>query len=58
LGIERFMDSMRTATNLLGNGVATMVIAKWERQRNERRMNMVLNGETSEETSNAVQAKH
>ncbi len=48
LGIERFMDSMRTATNLLGNGVATMVIAKWERQRDDRQMTMVLNGEASE----------
>ncbi|HXP95772.1 MAG TPA: cation:dicarboxylase symporter family transporter, partial [Telmatospirillum sp.] len=48
LGIERFMDSMRTATNLLGNGVATMVIAKWERQRDDRQMNMVLNGEVVE----------
>ncbi|PKU24018.1 C4-dicarboxylate transporter DctA [Telmatospirillum siberiense] len=48
LGIERFMDSMRTATNLLGNGVATMVIAKWERQRDDRRMLQVLNGEATE----------
>lgn len=48
LGIERFMDSMRTATNLLGNGVASMVIAKWERQRDDRRMQMVLNGEAVE----------
>jgi aerobic C4-dicarboxylate transport protein len=47
LGIERFMDSMRTATNLLGNGVATMVVAKWERQRDDRKMNLVLNQEES-----------
>ncbi|MDR3517234.1 MAG: C4-dicarboxylate transporter DctA [Azospirillaceae bacterium] len=48
LGIERFMDSMRTATNLLGNGVATMVIAKWEGQRDDRRMTLVLDGNTRE----------
>jgi aerobic C4-dicarboxylate transport protein len=45
LGIERFMDSMRTATNLLGNGVATMVIAKWEKQRDDRQMILTLNNE-------------
>ena len=48
LGIERFMDSMRTATNLLGNGVATMVIAKWEKQRDDRRMQLVLNAKVGD----------
>ncbi len=30
LGIDRFMSEMRTLTNLIGNGVATIVIAQWE----------------------------
>jgi aerobic C4-dicarboxylate transport protein len=30
LGIDRFMSEARAITNLIGNGVATMVIAKWE----------------------------
>jgi aerobic C4-dicarboxylate transport protein len=30
LGIDRFMSEMRTLTNLIGNGVATIVVAKWE----------------------------
>ena len=29
LGPDRFMDSMRVATNLLGNCVATLVVARW-----------------------------
>ncbi|HVE44501.1 MAG TPA: C4-dicarboxylate transporter DctA [Gammaproteobacteria bacterium] len=30
LGIDRFMSEARSITNLIGNGVATVVIAKWE----------------------------
>lgn len=30
LGIDRFMSEARSLTNLIGNGVATIVIAKWE----------------------------
>ncbi len=30
LGVDHFLDMARSATNVLGNGVATAVIAKWE----------------------------
>ncbi|MBV8266578.1 MAG: dicarboxylate/amino acid:cation symporter, partial [Planctomycetaceae bacterium] len=30
LGIDRFMSEARAITNLIGNGVATMVVARWE----------------------------
>ena len=30
LGIDRFMAEARALTNLIGNGVATVVVAKWE----------------------------
>ncbi len=30
LGIDRFMSEARAITNLIGNGVATVVIARWE----------------------------
>jgi aerobic C4-dicarboxylate transport protein len=29
LGIDRFMSEARALTNLVGNGVATIVVAKW-----------------------------
>jgi aerobic C4-dicarboxylate transport protein len=29
LGIDRFMSEARALTNLVGNGVATLVVAKW-----------------------------
>lgn len=31
LGVDRFMSEARSLTNLIGNGVATIVIAKWEK---------------------------
>jgi aerobic C4-dicarboxylate transport protein len=30
LGIDRFMSECRALTNFVGNGVATLVVAKWE----------------------------
>ena len=32
LGIDRFMSEARSITNFIGNGVATLVISKWERE--------------------------
>jgi len=44
LGVHRLMSQAMTPTNLIGNGVATFVIAKWERALDERRMREALNG--------------
>jgi Na+/H+-dicarboxylate symporter len=30
LGIDHFLDMGRTVTNVLGNAIATSVVAKWE----------------------------
>jgi aerobic C4-dicarboxylate transport protein len=38
LGIHRFMGEAMAVTNLIGNGVATIVVGKWCRQVNERRL--------------------
>jgi aerobic C4-dicarboxylate transport protein len=32
LGIDRFMSMCRAAVNMLGNGVATVVVARWEKE--------------------------
>ena len=32
LGIDRFMSMARAAVNMIGNGVATLVIARWEKE--------------------------
>jgi aerobic C4-dicarboxylate transport protein len=49
LGIHRFMGEAMAVTNLVGNGVATIVVAKWCNQVNEARMTERLAGETAEE---------
>jgi len=45
LGVDRFMSEMRALTNLVGNGVATIVVAKWEKEFDAERARRVLNGE-------------
>ena len=49
LGIDRFMSEARALTNLIGNGVATVVVGKWCGELNEARMRKVLNKETDAE---------
>jgi aerobic C4-dicarboxylate transport protein len=45
LGVHRLMSQGLTPTNLVGNAVATVVIAKWENALDQTRMNRVLDGE-------------
>jgi len=42
VGIDRIMSEGRALTNCIGNGVATMVIAKWQHERDEERFQAVL----------------
>jgi aerobic C4-dicarboxylate transport protein len=49
LGVDRFMSEARALTNLVGNGVATIIVAKWEGALDEARMHRVLEHETAEE---------
>jgi aerobic C4-dicarboxylate transport protein len=49
LGIDRFMSEARALTNLVGNGVATVVVAKWCNELDMEKMNKVLNNETPDE---------
>ncbi|WP_040502124.1 dicarboxylate/amino acid:cation symporter [Herbaspirillum sp. YR522] len=51
LGIDRFMSEARALTNTIGNGVATLVVAKWSGELDERRLKAVLNNETVEEAN-------
>ncbi len=45
LGIDRFMSEARAITNLIGNGVATVVVSKWENDLDVERMKRILNGD-------------
>jgi aerobic C4-dicarboxylate transport protein len=42
LGIDRFMSEARALTNFIGNGVATVVVSKWEKELDVQRMDDVL----------------
>ena len=42
LGIDKFMSECRALTNLVGNGVATIVISRWEGELDVERLNKVM----------------
>ncbi|OLD57696.1 MAG: C4-dicarboxylate transporter DctA [Acidobacteria bacterium 13_1_40CM_2_56_5] len=55
LGIDRFMSTARSLTNFIGNGVASIVVARWEKELDReqlareltgRRETLEINGET------------
>lgn len=50
LGIDRFMSEARALTNLIGNGVATVVVGKWTGDLDSRRLQQHLNNEGEEES--------
>jgi aerobic C4-dicarboxylate transport protein len=56
LGVDRFMSEARALTNLVGNGVATIVVSKWEDAVDERRMREHLDHETDLEADSPEQA--
>jgi aerobic C4-dicarboxylate transport protein len=49
LGVDRFMSEARALTNLIGNGVATVVVARWENALDVPRMQRILSHETAAE---------
>jgi aerobic C4-dicarboxylate transport protein len=49
LGVDRFMSEARALTNLIGNGVATVVVSKWENALDEKRLRKQLEHETDAE---------
>src|ERR1700704_2677736 len=42
LGIDKFMSECRALTNLVGNGVATVVISRWEGELDVEQLNKVM----------------
>ena len=60
LGVDRFMSEARALTNLVGNGVATIAVAKWEGALDTARMQAHLDGEPDAEAAapEAVLVEH
>jgi aerobic C4-dicarboxylate transport protein len=46
LGIDRFMSEARALTNLIGNGVATVVVSRWEKELDLQKLQRVLDNES------------
>jgi aerobic C4-dicarboxylate transport protein len=42
LGIDKFMSECRAVTNVVGNGVATLVVSRWERELDVPRMREIM----------------
>jgi len=51
LGIDRFMSEARALTNLVGNGVATVAVAKWVKELDEKQLHEVLDNPNAVKTS-------
>ncbi|WP_343658526.1 dicarboxylate/amino acid:cation symporter [Chryseobacterium sp.] len=43
LGIDKFMSECRALTNVIGNSVATIVVARWEKQLDKEQLHYCLN---------------
>jgi aerobic C4-dicarboxylate transport protein len=48
LGIDRFMSEARSITNFIGNGIATIVIARWERELDVKSLKRELYGSSAQ----------
>ena len=55
LGIDRFMSEARALTNLIGNGVATVVVGRWCREADMAQVRRTLSGETQAEAEEPEQ---
>ncbi|MGX4641305.1 dicarboxylate/amino acid:cation symporter [Massilia sp. SYSU DXS3249] len=55
LGIDRFMSECRALTNFVGNGVASVVVSKWEKELDKDRMDAVLAGTYVDEDPKSLQ---
>jgi len=56
VGVDRFMSAARALTNLIGNTVATVVIANWDGALDRERAEDVLNGAAAEPRRGEVSA--
>ena len=57
LGVDWFMAQARSMTNMVGNGVATLIVGRWENDLDLKQANRVLNGQAFERTEEAVPAQ-
>jgi aerobic C4-dicarboxylate transport protein len=56
LGVDRFMSECRALTNFIGNAVATIVVARWDKGLDIQALHRALDGEPAPVAAGAVQA--
>ncbi|PLR23044.1 C4-dicarboxylate transporter DctA, partial [Caulobacter zeae] len=44
LGVDRFMSECRSLTNFIGNAVATVVVARWDKALDKEQLDAALAG--------------
>lgn len=54
LGVDRFMSECRALTNLVGNAVATIVVARWEGELDQKQFAAAMAGQLPEEADLAL----
>jgi aerobic C4-dicarboxylate transport protein len=58
LGIDRFMSEARALTNLIGNGVATIVVSKWEGELDHAQMARAMSRDVESELEEEARLKN
>jgi aerobic C4-dicarboxylate transport protein len=55
LGIDKFMSECRALTNIVGNGVACVVVSAWERELDRAKLASALRGDAMAEAAIAAE---
>ncbi|MFE2754061.1 C4-dicarboxylate transporter DctA [Actinosynnema sp. NPDC059335] len=58
VGIDRFMSEARAITNVIGNGVGTLVVARWQGQLDRDRLRQVLDNPSSVDADALLDHQH
>jgi aerobic C4-dicarboxylate transport protein len=58
LGVDRFMSEARAITNLIGNGVATIVVSNWEKELDKDQLKKILEGTEPEIIESSIGEAH
>lgn len=58
VGIDRFMSEARAITNVIGNGVGTLVVARWQGQLDRARLKEVLDDPSKVDVDDLLDRQH
>ncbi|MEU4803226.1 C4-dicarboxylate transporter DctA [Actinosynnema sp. NPDC023587] len=58
VGIDRFMSEARAITNVIGNGVGTLVVARWQGQLDRDRLREVLDNPSDVDVDDLMNRQH